>query len=92
MTELNDVNDLFDTLAKILWRCFLLGYLVLLLWFAMYVFAGNVIFGSHGKLFGLTEREMGIIHYCGMAVFKCAALLFFLFPYIAIRLVLRKRT
>jgi len=71
-------------------RCFVLGYLLLLLWFVVYVLAGD--FGIAGKLFGLTPHEVDKINYCGMAFVKSAVLLFFLLPYIAIRLVLRKRT
>lgn len=92
MTESKNVNELLDTLAKILLRCFVLGYILLLIWFGAYVFGGDLIYGVHGKLFGLTQHEVNIIHYCGMAFVKCTALLFFLFPYIAVRLVMRKRT
>jgi hypothetical protein len=91
MTELKNVNDLFDTLARILLRCFVLGYCLLLLWFVLYLFAGTWVYGS-GKLFGLMPHEVDIIHLCGISIVKCVVMLFFLFPYIAIRLVLRKRT
>ena len=90
MTEFKNGDELFDTLAKILLRCFALGYLFLLLWFVLYVSAGDFDIG--GKLFGLSAHEVAIINYSGMAVAKIAVVLFFLFPYIAIRLVLRKRT
>ena len=48
--------------------------------------------GAFGKLFGLTPQEANMVHYYGISAVKCVVLLFFLFPYIAIRLVLRKRT
>jgi len=50
-----------------------------------------VMYGPAGKLFGLTPHEVDVIQYCGIAAVKCVVLLFFLFPYVAIRLVLRKR-
>ena len=53
--------------------------------------AANVMYGPAGKLFGLTPHEVDVIQYCGIAAVKCVVLLFFLFPYVAIRLVLRKR-
>ena len=90
MTESKTVNELFDTLAKILLRCFVLGYALLLLWFGLYLFAADVMNGAFGNLFGLTPHEANMVHYYGIAVVKCAVLLLFLFPYIAIRLVLRK--
>lgn len=92
MIESNPVHDLFDTLARILLRCFVLGYLLLLLWFGVYLCAGSVIYGMGGKLFGLTPHEVDMVNYCGMAAVKCAVLLFFLLPYLATRWVLRKRT
>ena len=91
MIESKLVNELFDTLAKILLRCFVLGYALLLLWFVLYVFAGDVMNGAFGKLFGLTPHAANVVHYYGIAFVKCVVLLFFLFPYIAIRLVLRNR-
>jgi hypothetical protein len=92
MTDPKNANDLFDTLAKILLRCFVLGYFFLLLWFAVYIFAGDVVYAIGGRLFGLAQHELDMINYCGMAVVKVAVVLFFLFPYIAIRLVFRKAT
>ncbi len=92
MTESNTVNELFDTLAKILLRCFVLGYVFLLLWVVTYFVAGGLIHGLADKLFGLTPHEVDVVNYCGMAVVKGIVFLFFLIPYIAIRLVLRQRT
>lgn len=91
MTESNNVNELFDTLAKIMLRCFVLGYVLLLLWFVVSLVATGLIYGI-GKLYGLTPHEVDLINYCGMTGVKCVVLLFFLIPYIAIRLVMRKRT
>jgi hypothetical protein len=92
MTEPKNANELFDTLARILLRCFVLGYFFLLLWFVVYLFAGDVIYGVGGKLFGLAPHEVDMINYCGMGVVKIAVVLFFLVPYVAIRLVLRRHT
>ncbi len=92
MTESKNVNERFDALAKVLLRCFVLGYSFLLLWFVVYVFAGDVIYGIGGKLFGLAQHEVDVINYCGMAAVKVAVVLFFPVPYIAIRLVLRRST
>ena len=91
MTDSNKVNDPFDTLAKILLRCFILGYILLLLWLVVYLVAGGLVYGI-GKLFGLTPHEVDVVNYCGLTFVKSIVLLFFLIPYIAIRLVMRKRT
>ena len=92
MSQSDDLNRFFDTAAKVLLRCVVLGFLLLLVWLGAFFLAGDVIYGIHGKLFGLTPHELDLIHYCGIALLKCCVLLFFLFPYIAIRLVLRQGT
>lgn len=84
-----EINQLLDTVAKVLLRCFVLGFLLLLLWFFAYLAGGELIY-RQGTWFDLTPHEINVIHYCGMAFVKMCVLLFFLFPYIAIRLVLRK--
>jgi hypothetical protein len=78
-------------LARVLLRCFLLWYALLLLWVALYLAAGDVMYVPAAKLFGLTPHEVDVVSYCGIAAVKCAVLLCFLFPYVAIRLVLRQR-
>ena len=43
-------------------------------------------------MFGeLTRRDYELINYCCMGIVKLAAFVFFLIPYIAIRLVLRAK-
>jgi hypothetical protein len=91
MTESKAVNELLDALARVLLRCFVLGYALILLWVGVYLAAGNVLYGPANRLFGLTAHEVDLVQYCGIAFVKCLVLLFFLFPYVAIRLVLRKR-
>jgi hypothetical protein len=91
MMESKALNELLDAVARILLRCFVLGYALLLLWAAVYLFADNVLYVPALRLFGLTSHEVDVIQYCGIAFVKCLVLLFFLFPYIAIRWVLRNR-
>jgi hypothetical protein len=81
--------ELLDAISKVLLRCTIFGFLLVLVWFAAYLLAGEMI-RRQGAWFDLTAHELDVIHYCGMAFVKSCVLLFFLFPYIAIRLVLRK--
>jgi len=90
MPELKETNDLLEAVAKVLLRCFFLGCLLLLLWFGAYVLAGDLIYKINGPLFGLSQHEMNLMHFYGIVFVKCFVLLFFLIPYISIRLVLRK--
>lgn len=90
MSTSKDVNELFDSIARILLRCAVLGFLLLLFWGVCYVLLLGPIH-PEGKQFGLTPHETDLVHFCGMAFVKMCVLLFFLFPYIAIRLVLRRK-
>ena len=86
----DSTRDFFDTLRKMLLRCWIFGFLFLLLWFGLYMSAGDIIHRLHGQLFGLSKHEMDLIFYCGMGLLKLCVILFFFFPWLAIRLLLRK--
>ena len=91
MSDSPDVNDLFEVLAKVLLRCWILGFLLLLFWAGVFMLAGSVIHDLHGSMFGLSAHDLNVIHYCGIAFFKLCVILFFFFPWVSIRLVLRSR-
>ena len=83
--------ECLEAIARVLLRCFVLGFLLLLLWAASHMFLSGPIY-AQGKWFGLSPHEVDVIHYSGMAFVKMCVLLFFVFPYISIRLVLRRKT
>ncbi|MBI1246815.1 hypothetical protein GC197_03095 [bacterium] len=87
MTE--TTRDFFDTLAKILLRCWIIGFALLLFSLVVFLLTGKIIDDIHGRLFGLSPHELDLIIYCGLGLFKLFILIFFLLPWIAIRLVLR---
>ena len=91
MSQSHETSNLLDAVAKVLLRCFVLGYLFLLLWFGGYLVAGDFIYRLNGSLFGVTQHEINLMHFFGMALVKLILFVFFLFPYVAIRLVLRSR-
>jgi heme/copper-type cytochrome/quinol oxidase subunit 2 len=80
-----------DVIAGLLIRCFLGGILLLTVWFLCFVFAGDWIYQLHSRWFAISRQELNAIHYSLMAVTKITLVLFFLLPYIAIRLVAKKR-
>jgi len=49
------------------------------------------VYRIHSFLFDLTQEQLAVIHYCGIGLVKIEAFTLFLFPYIAIQLVLRRR-
>ena len=84
--------DFFDVLAKVLLRCGIFGYLLLLLTFGVYMLAGETIYQLNGNLFSLSKHELDLIVYGFIVLTKFVVILFFLIPWLAIRLLLRKAT
>lgn len=91
MHEPNQTNDLLDAIAKILLRCWIFGFILLLFWWGAITLAGDLTLGVHGDMFGLTRPQLNVIHYCGMMLTKLAVGLFFFIPWVSIRMVLKKR-
>ncbi len=83
---------LLENIAGILIRCFFLSIGLLLLSFIFYMLAGNSGFSISSNWYGfkLGRNEYDLLICYGMAFIKICAFIFFLFPYIAIKLVLRK--
>ena len=87
----DEQNELLQSLASIFLRCFVLSFALLLLWFILYMAAGDWIYSINALWFEIGRRDFDTIHYCGMALVKVCAILFFLFPYLSIKLLLRKK-
>lgn len=70
----------------VLLRCFILGFVALIIWFLLFVFAGELVYDVHGGIFReITDRQFEVIHYCGMGLLKLFVSVFFFIPYIAMR-------
>ena len=86
----NFISDL-EILSNILIRCFFIGVVFITFWFIFFLLGGEAGHMIHSKLFQISRHEYDLLNYCGMAFVKICNFLFFLFPYIAIRMVLRRR-
>lgn len=78
--------------AFILIRCFIGGIFLLAIWFVSFTFAGDWIYGLHSRWFMIPRESFDAIHYAGMAFTKILLMLFFLIPYIVIRVSVKKKT
>ena len=85
-------NEKLDVLSQVLIRCVVMGVAVLLIWWAGLAFMGDLVYEMHSKLVPISRQQFDVIHYAGMLTTKAVVSLLFLFPYVAIRLVLKKRT
>jgi len=91
MSESAPSNGTLDVLSDILLRCFVGGVVFLLFWFCMHQIICDAAYGVHARLFDLSKHEFELMNYYGMAYVKISVIMFFLLPYIAVRLTLRKR-
>ena len=86
-------NITLEALASILGGSFLISYAVLLLWFLFFLFAPDCLYVLNTKWFAISRSEFDLINYGGMAFLKIINLVFFLCPFLAIKLFLwKKRT
>ena len=81
-----------DIIAKITIRCFFLCFMMLLIWFLFYLIAGDFMYQASTKLYDITQHEFEIIHYCGIMLLKIFTFTFFLFPYVACKMCMKKQS
>lgn len=78
-----------ETLARIWGRCTVISYVVLLIWFGAHI--TGFLCDMYGPMFDLTPHECAVVNYGGIGLMKILVLVFFLFPWCAMRLELRRR-
>jgi hypothetical protein len=87
----NDQTNMLQTIAAILLRCFILSFALLMVWFVIFLMAGDFAYSIHSRWFALSRSNFDIMNYYGMAFVKICSITFFLFPYISIKLILGKK-
>jgi len=86
----DEQNYLLENFAGIFIRCFFISYALLLIWFVFCLVGGDWGYDLTSQWFKVSKHEYDLVCYYGIAFMKICALTFFLFPYIAIKMVLRK--
>lgn len=82
--------DVMRLIAAVLIWSFLFAMALTLAWFIFFIVARDWAFALHSKWFDLTPRDFDLMCYYSMALMKIIGIVFFLFPYLAIRLVVWK--
>lgn len=88
---MSDTNEILEVTSQVLIRCVVIGMVVLLIWWGALAFMGDLAYDTHSKFIPISRPQFDVIHYAGMLTTKAAVSLLFLIPYVAIRLVIRKR-
>jgi len=84
-------NEFFEYLAKILIRTLFLGLALLILWLLFFAFATDWMYRMQSQWFEMSKASFHLINYCGIGLLKITILVFFLFPYLSVRLVLQEK-
>ena len=85
----DSATEIFQALDKVLLRCWILGFALLLITMVAYLFWRETIYRRHATMFELAPSDFHLIVYCFMGFTKLGVLLLFLIPWLSIRLVLK---
>ena len=91
MKTVNNTDEVLCIASQILIRCTIMGIASLFIWWIALKLFGDLAYDVHSTVAPMTRSQFDIIHYIGMLITKAAVSLLFVFPYIAIKLVIRKR-
>lgn len=91
MRDSNNANEILEVTGQVLIRCFFMGLFVLFFWLGALTLAGDLAYSIHAKIVPISREQFYLINYTGGLMTKATVFILFLFPYIAIRLVLKKR-
>ena len=80
-----------NAIASVLLWCFVLAFCLLLFSFVFYLLAADWAYRIHSSWFELSRLHFDLMYYYVMAFMKAVSFLFFLIPFIAIKLMLRKK-
>jgi len=75
-----------ELVTEVLGWCVVLNLGLLLWWFGVLQIAHDWVYRVHSRWFKLTVECFDAIHYAGLALFKIATFIFFLAPYIALKI------
>lgn len=89
--NMSETKNLFNMLAKILIRCFLYGMILLVFVFVFFLLVDDWAYSIHSKWYQITKDQFDLIMYVSMSFIKLSLFVWFLLPYIAIKMVLRKK-
>ncbi len=87
----DEQNNLLEAVAGVCLRCFVLAFCLMLFWFVFLTLAADWVYSFHSRWFELSRHDFDLMYYYLMGFMKITSFLFFLFPYISIKLILRKK-
>ena len=86
----DSTKELLETTKDVLLRCWIFGFVLLIISLGATLLTGNLIHDLHGSMFGLTKHELDLVFYCLMGILKLIVIACFFIPWLSIKLVLNK--
>ena len=77
-------------ITRVLGVSILLGFGMLLLWLLTGVVMGDFAFYVHSRVFNLERVHFDLMNYFGMGFLKLLIIVFFLIPYVALKITGRR--
>jgi Family of unknown function (DUF6868) len=85
------IDEVLEVSAQVLIRLTVMGVVVLLIWWGALQLFGDIAYSVHSRIAAISRQQFDLIHYVGLLMTKAAVALLFFFPFLAVRLVIRKR-
>ena len=86
----DSTRELLETTKDVLLRCWMFGFVLLVISLGATLLTGNLIHDLHGSMFGLPNHELDLIFYCLMGILKLIVIACFFIPWLSIKLVLKQ--
>jgi hypothetical protein len=80
-----------ETIKPMLAWSLVINYVILILWFLVFIFAYDWFRDMHARWFHLTAEQFAMANYLGLIFYKLGIMLFNLAPYLALRIVERRK-
>jgi hypothetical protein len=82
---------MLDAIAGVLIRCFVIALACLILLFLVVLCASEWAYQIHSKIIPISREQFAVVNYAVLLAIRGIVFLFFLLPYVGIKLVLKKR-
>ena len=83
--------DMLNTIARVLMWSFAMGVIGMMLWLLVLLYGSDLAYQVHSEFFGISRAQFALVHYAGLLMTKVAISVLFLFPYVGIKMALRKK-
>ena len=85
-------DQALETVSQVLIRSTIMGFILIFWWGGCLQLAGDFCYKMHSCLIpSIPEPHFHLVHYIGIMTTKLVIMVVFLIPFIAIKLVLKKR-